>query len=102
MANITIREYADVAHTIGKVVQAGAEPCNTTQAVASSAAHAESAAFGVNTRLVAIATVAASALAVEFGLAPVATALGSLRLPANSVTYFGVRPGDKVSIIDAA
>jgi hypothetical protein len=34
-----------------------------------------------------------------FGAAPVA-ATTNLRLPANSIFFFGVRPGDKVALID--
>ncbi len=99
MATAYIREYADIAVTYGKYLQAGAEPAEADQVITTGATHAESAAFGANTRLIAIATPAAQAECVAFGLAPVATT-SNLRLPANSLIYFGVKPGYKVSFID--
>lgn len=101
MANVTIREYADIAHTFSKAVQAGAEPALTDQQLATSATSAQSVAFGVNTRVVAIST-PATAVAVLFGLNPTAVITSSMRIPASSIVFFGVRPGDKVAAIDVA
>jgi hypothetical protein len=102
MANVTIREYADIAVTYGgKVPQAGAEPEIADQQVTTSAASAQSAVFNVNTRLVCI-SVPATAVACKFGTNPTALITTSMRLPANSITFFGIRAGDKVALIDVA
>lgn len=103
MATAYIREYADIAHTYSKTLQAGAEPAIADQTITTSATAASSNAFNANTRLIAISTPAAQAVACLFSATPGAavTALTtSLRLPANSIIFFGVRPGDKVSLID--
>jgi hypothetical protein len=99
MATAFIREYADIAHTYSKSVQAGAEPANTDQTVTTSASSAQSAAFNTNTRVIAISTPAAQAVACLFGDNPTATT-SNLRLPANSIFFFGVKPGQKVALID--
>ena len=103
MATAYIREYADIAHTYSKVLQAGAEPGVADQTITTSGTTAASAAFNVNTRLIAISTPAAQAVACLFSGSPGATPTAlvtSLRLPANSIVFFGVRPGDKVALID--
>lgn len=99
MAVAYIREYADIAVTYSKYVQAGAEPALADQTVTTSGTAAASAAFNDNTRLIAISTPAAQAVCCLFGAAPVAL-VTSLRLPANNVFFFGVKPGQKVSLID--
>lgn len=103
MATAYIREYADIARTFSQSAQAPAEPMNVDQTIATSAVSAVSAAFGSGTRLLAISTPAAQAVACLFSGTPGATPVAlvtSLRLPANSVFFFGVRPGDKVALID--
>ena len=99
MATAYIREYADVAVTHSKYAQAGAEPANADQTVTTSAASAQSAAFGTETRMIAISTPAAQAVTAVFGVNPTAT-VTNCRLPANSLIFFGVRPGHKVALID--
>ena len=99
MATAYIREYADIAHTFSKTVQAGAEPANADQTVTTSGASAQSAAFGANTRVIAISTPAAQAVACLFGDNPTA-AVTNFRLPANTIVFFGVKPGQKVALID--
>lgn len=99
MATAYIREYADIAVTYGKYLQAGAEPAIADQTVATSASSAQSAAFNANTQLIAISTPAAQAVACVFGANPTALT-SSLRLPANSIVFFGVKPGHKVALID--
>ena len=99
MATAYIREYADIAHTFSKVVQAGAEPAVADQTVSTSGTSAQSAAFNANTRIIAISTPAAQAVACLFGDNPTALT-SSLRLPANSMFFFGVKPGQKVALID--
>jgi hypothetical protein len=97
MATIAIREYAALA--MSGAVQAGLEPAIADQSVASSGVTAQSAAFNVNSRFIAISTVAATGLSVLFGDNPTATT-SHLRIPPNSMVFFGVRPGQKVAVID--
>jgi hypothetical protein len=101
MATAFVREYADVSLT--SRAQAPAEPALADQTITTSGTSAASAAFNTNTRTVFIATPAAQAVAVKFSPTPGATPTAlvtSLRLPANSSFAFGVRPGDKVALID--
>lgn len=99
MATAFIREYADIAHTFSKTVQAGAEPAIADQTVTTSGSSAQSAAFNANTRIIAISTPAAQAVCCLFGDNPTAL-VTSLRLPANNMFFFGVKPGQKVALID--
>lgn len=103
MATAYIREYADVAVTFSKYVQVGAEPANADQTITTSGTTAASAAFGANTRLIAVSTPAAQAVACAFSATPGATPTATVtnfRIPANSIMFFGVRPGDKIALID--
>lgn len=100
MATAYIREYADLATTFSKYLQAGAEPGIADQAVSTSGTSAQSAAFNANTRFIAISTPAAQAVCCAFGADPTAATATSLRLPANSIVFFGVKPGQKVALID--
>lgn len=99
MATAYLREYANIAHTSSMAVQAGAEPALTDQTVTTSASSAQSNAFNANTTVLAISTPAAQAVCVAFGDNPTATT-SNLRLPANSLFFFGVRAGQKVALID--
>ena len=99
MATAYIREYQDIAHTFSKTVQAGAEPGIADQTVTTSATSAQSNAFNADTRVIAISTPAAQAVCALFGANPTAL-VTSLRLPANSIVFFGVKPGHKVALID--
>ncbi len=103
MATAFIREYADVAVTFGKVAQVGAEPAITDQTITTSGTTAASNAFNANTRMIGISTPAAQAVSCLFsatrGATPTAL-ITSFRLPANSVIFFGVHPGDIVALID--
>jgi hypothetical protein len=106
VATAYIREYADIGATFGgKVVQAPSEPGIADQTITTSATHAESNAFNVNTHLIAVSTAAAQAHCIAFsatrGATPTATT-SNLRLPANSMFFFVVYPGDKLSLIDVA
>lgn len=76
--------------------QAVKEPSVATQAIAYTSA-ASSAVFNDSTRIVRVVSDAAAY--VVFGAAPVATA-NSMLLPAFGVEYFGVNPGDKISVYD--
>jgi hypothetical protein len=101
MANVAIREYANLAAVFGNLVQAGAEPGIADQNVTTSAASAQSAAFNANTRIIAIST-PVTAVACLFGDSPTALITTSLRIAANSIVFFGVKPGQKVALIDVA
>lgn len=100
MATVRIREYADIASTYGKQAQAVAEPGLVDQAVSTSGASAQSAAFGDNTTLLAISVPGDNAVAYLVGANPTALTTTSLRLPANSLVYVGVRKGQKIAFID--
>lgn len=97
MAAIAIREYAALA--LHGAVQAGQEPAIADQVVTSGAGSTQSAAFNADTRFVAISTVAATGLSILFGDNPTATT-NHLRIPPNSLVFFGVKPGQKVAVID--
>ena len=99
MATAYIREYADLAVTFGKHAQCGAEPAIAEQTVTTSGTSAQSSAFNADTRLIAISTPAAQAVCATFGADPTSTT-SKFRLPANSVFFFGVKPGHKVALID--
>jgi hypothetical protein len=103
MATAYIREYANIAGAFGNLIQAGAEPAIADQTVTTSAASASANAFNANTNVIAVSTPAAQAVAIKFSAtrgAAVTALVTSLRLPANSIFFFGVRPGDIVALID--
>lgn len=99
MATAFIREYADIGVTFSKYIQAGAEPGLADQTITTSGTTAQSSAFNANTQLIVISTPAAQAVCCLFGANPTAL-VTSLRLPANSLVFFGVKPGEKVALID--
>ena len=104
MAVLHISEYNAILKTnVGDdpvsgdgTAQAVKEPSITTQAVSFAAATA-SAAFNPLTRIVRV--VSDTQCYIVFGAAPTATA-NSMLLPAFGVEYFGVNPGDKISVYD--
>lgn len=106
MATVNVREYADIKILFaGRAVMAPSEPSIATQAaISTSGTTAPSAAFNALTNFIMVSTPAAGAVAIEFsqtpGATPTAVAGTSSRLPANSVFFFGVRPGDKVAFVD--
>lgn len=101
MALVEIREYADVSPVIrGQIPQ---EPGLADQIITTSGTSAASAAFNANTRMIAVSSPAAQAVAYLVSATPGATPTAlttSLRLPANNLIYLGVRPGDKIAFID--
>lgn len=99
MATAYIREYASLATGVSGGVQAPLEDGMADQTVSTSGASAQSSAFNVSTRFVAISTPAAQAVCAKFGSNPTATT-SHLRLPANGIYFFGVKPGQKVALID--
>jgi hypothetical protein len=105
-AQVIIREYANIAGVFGNAVQAPAEPAITDQTIATIlTTSVPSAAFNANTRMIAVSTPAAEGVTCLFsatpGATPVADATNFL-LPANSLFFFGVRPGDKVAFFELA
>lgn len=99
MATAYIREYAALG--LFGALPAPAEDGIADQTVTTSAASAQSAAFNANTRFIAISTPGAQAVCVKFGANPTAT-VSHLRLPASNLFFFGVKPGEKVALIDVA
>lgn len=101
-----ITEYARLAmDERGNVIAAGQEPCQTVQAIAIGASSTPSSAFGSVTRFVRVHTDANCAI--EFrsanpGVDPVAVAGTSMRLPAGATEFFGVRPGQKVAVVQSS
>ncbi len=94
---VYIREYAGIAHASGKHIQAAPEPGLTDQTVTNAATAAASSAFGANTYLVRVHTDAA--IGILFGENPTALT-SSAKMAADTTEYFGVRPGDKLSVIN--
>lgn len=101
MATAYLREYANIGNATA--AQAPQEPALADQTITTSGTTAASSAFNAQTRLLAIATPAAQAVACLFsatrGATPTAL-ITSLRLPANGLFFFNVYPGDKVALID--
>lgn len=104
MAVLHISEYNAIHKTnVGDdpvsgdgVAQTIKEPSITTQAISFTSAES-SAAFNDSTRIVRL--VSDTQCYIVFGAAPTATA-NSMLLPALGVEYFGVNPGDKISVYD--
>ena len=101
MGQAIVREYADVSRSTRSL--APDEPAQADQTITTSAVSAASAAFGANTRLISVSTPPGGAVGCLFSATPGATPtalITSLRLPGNSIVMFGVRPGDKIALID--
>lgn len=97
MATCYISEYQTVAWSTAGGLPAGQEPALTDQTVAIGA-EAKSAAFNANTRFVRISVDVVCSI--KFGPTASTTATTSnKRLAANSTEYFGVVPGQVVSVI---
>lgn len=71
---------------------------DSTQAVTYTTS-TQSAAFGSSTNLIRV--IADADVYLEFGANPTATAV-SIRVPANSVEYFSVEPGQRVACYDGS
>jgi hypothetical protein len=99
MASLHIQEYADIARTgSGEVLPGGLEPALASQAVTFTTTTA-SAAFNANTKFVRIVCAADSYLV--FAAAPT-SAVTDMLLPADTVGFFAVKPGQKVSAYDGS
>ena len=96
MASLYISEYTATSTNSGQGVPVMQEPGTDQSPVSISGSHAESAAFGTNTRWVRVHTDAICS--VKFGSAPVATA-NNKRMIAGQTEYWAVFAGDKISVI---
>lgn len=96
MAKLFIREYVDMPQQTGVLLQIGNEPAVVNQTPVAVGAEAKSAAFNTKTRFVRLHTDAICSVA--FGTVPTATT-DDARMAANQTEFFGVRGGDKVSVI---
>lgn len=94
-ATCYISEFSQISPVGPSGAQIAMAPSLTTQTVAVGA-EAKSAAFGNSTRFIRLHCDAIASFA--FGTNPTATT-SSARTPADATEYFGVNPGDKVSII---
>jgi hypothetical protein len=90
---------ASVDHGAGVPVAFAPSVGGINNNVTISGTHAESSAFGTNTRLVRLHT--DTICYVKFGTAPVAVTVTDARMAANQTEYFAVQPGGgmKVSVV---
>lgn len=97
MAAAYISEYSVLPRDgKGIGVPVGQEPCLVDQTPVAIGAEAKSAAFGADTKFIRFHCDAICSIA--FGTNPTATT-NNKRLAANTTEYFGVIPGQKVSVI---
>jgi hypothetical protein len=95
MATLYISEYTEAVGRTGGIVPIVLEPPAVEQTVAIGA-EAKSFAFGANTRIIRVHCDAICSILI--GANPTATT-AKKRLPADHTEYFGVTPGDKLSVI---
>lgn len=99
MAILCISEYTDLARDQNtNLVLCGTEPSRAYQQVSIGAGSVQSTAFGNTTRFVRLHCDVAAR--VTFGDNPTAAAGTSMRMAAGQTEYFGVRPGQKVAVIN--
>ena len=96
MATLYISEFVTIGGTGNFPVAGAFQPSITTQTVAIGATALASSAFNALTTFVRLHT--DGICSVAFGANPTATT-SSARLAANQTEYFGVVPGQKVSVI---
>lgn len=96
MAVLYISEYADLPLFNGQIIPTGQEPSVAEQNVAIGVASAQSAAFDGNTKFVLVHTDAICSI--KFGANPTAVATEA-RMAAGETRFYGVKPGDKVAVI---
>lgn len=104
MATLWIREYANVPGVlqtdgVGEgVVQVAQEP-GTDQTPVTFTTTTASAAFGSGTSFIAI--IASAAFHYVVATAPTATT-NALKVPADTLIYLGVKPGQKIAAVTAS
>ena len=98
MATLHISEYKGMRQVEGGLANVGEEPSVDQTPVTFTTANS-SAAFGAGTKVIRVISTANCNLA--FGDAPAATANSKLMI-ANTVEYFGVNAGQKLSVYDGS
>ncbi len=98
MAKLDISEYASSGFASGGVtaLQIGREPCILDQTPVTFSIEAKSAAFNAETHFIRVWS--DTNCCIKFGSSPTAST-SNKPLAAQSPEYFGVKPGDKVSVI---
>lgn len=101
MAKLYITEYTKAASSgdIGGLVPIAQIPSITTQVLTHTGSSVQSAGFDSDTRFVRIHT--DSVCHVIAGDNPTATT-SNMRMAADQTEYFGVRPGQKIAVIQGA
>jgi len=92
-----ISEYAVMPQQTGVLLQVGKEPSITDYVVDYTSAHAESAAFNAKTNFIRVHV--DSIASFKISTAGTAATTSNARLAANQTEFFGVTPGDKISLI---
>jgi hypothetical protein len=102
MSTLYITEYVGMAE-VGRFAPAsgvahfGQEPGTDQAPITIGATHAESAAFGTNTKLIRVHTDVVCSILIS--AAGTAATTSNKRLAANQTEYFGVSAGQKLSVI---
>jgi len=96
MATLYIAEFRGISPAGPSGAQIAKAPPVVEQQVAIGGSHAESAAFNNATTVIRVHTDAICSILI--GTTPVAAATNA-RLAADQTEYFGVNPGDKISVI---
>lgn len=97
MATLRIQEYGGLRNHFHPM-QVPSTPAAVVQTpITIGGASVQSAAFAAGTNLIEVSTDAICSIAVG-GASPSATT-NNTRLPADTIIYFGVRPGEKLAVI---
>lgn len=96
MATLYISEFTTLATHVQTGTQIAQMPPVAEQTRSISGSTAQSSAFNIATRFVQLHTDAICSISI--GSNPTATT-STMRLPADTIIYFGVTPGDKVAVI---
>lgn len=96
MATVYIAEFQVIQDIGALIAQIASAPPVAEQTIAIGGASVSSAAFNYNTNVIRVTTDAICSIAI--GVTPTATAT-TMRLSADHVEYFGVRPGSKIAVI---
>lgn len=98
MAVFYMAEYKNLAKDVdGHVIQAGEEPAIAKQKLTYTGGVQLSAAFNSQTKFIRIWSDTIGYI--KFGKAPVAVTVVDTPIAASTAEFFGVVPGDKVSVI---
>lgn len=97
MAKLYISEFAGLRHRFHPIQVPSAPPVVEQTPVVIGGGSLQSAAFSASTHLIGLSADAICSVSVG-GANPSAT-INNFRLPADTIVYFGVVPGDKVAVI---